>query len=379
MERRVFIAIVLSFLVLYGYQALLRAAATGPQSRLRRRRNAGTAAAARDQRTPAHRRRPRAGTRSRGRPRAASAGRRTSGARDHRRHGARCRPCSRIAAAALLHWRLKDYRDNRGRARRSGSVGLPADRATAVFAPRGRFGSDERLNNAIYRVSGDANGHVDATRSAGIGVVRIPGCRRRCASRKELRFDPHELHRRVVGQRDKRRSARSTRRVVWGPGPRRRRRDASAAAASSPATRRSRRRRSFIARAKWNAIAITKISEQPIQEGQFRFAGIDDHYFLIARREPGPGAHRVPAARRARPGGDATPADLARHPVSAAADERARSSSGRSSSTCCASIDAELVRAINFGIFAWLVVPLLGRVEVAARLRRQLGLVDCRC
>ena len=32
------------------------------------------------------------------------------------------------------------------------------------------------------------------------------------------------------------------------------------------------------------------------------------------------------------------------------------------------SIDGELVRAVNFGMFGWLAVPLLGGVEVAARL-----------
>ena len=101
-----------------------------------------------------------------------------------------------------------------------------------------------------------------------------------------------------------------------------------------------------------------------MHEGQFRFAGIDDHYFLAAaRRIPGqarvefrpvtlPGAGRHAAAV---PGADAS--------VCRSRRRTSASSSARSSSTCCASVDAELVRAINFGIFAWLVVPLLSALK----------------
>src|SRR4029434_8343463 len=34
-------------------------------------------------------------------------------------------------------------------------------------------------------------------------------------------------------------------------------------------------------------IAATKVSAQPIQEGQFRFVGIDDHYFIATAVNPG--------------------------------------------------------------------------------------------
>ena len=54
------------------------------------------------------------------------------------------------------------------------------------------------------------------------------------------------------------------------------------------------------------------------------------------------------------------------------------STSGRSSSTCMRSIDPEFTRAIYFGMFAWLAAPLLDALQVGARLRRQLGLVDHR-
>ena len=42
-------------------------------------------------------------------------------------------------------------------------------------------------------------------------------------------------------------------------------------------------------------LAGDALVEQPVHEGQFRFAGIDDHYFLAAAVNPGPGAGRVSA------------------------------------------------------------------------------------
>ena len=51
-------------------------------------------------------------------------------------------------------------------------------------------------------------------------------------------------------------------------------------------------------------------------------------------------------------------------------------SSARRTSTCSPRSIASLVRAINFGMFAVIVVPLLRVAEVGQRLRRQLRLVD---
>ena len=48
------------------------------------------------------------------------------------------------------------------------------------------------------------------------------------------------------------------------------------------------------------ACCRTTLAEQPVHEGQFRFAGVDDHYFIAAAVEPGPGARRVPAGDAAR-------------------------------------------------------------------------------
>ena len=74
--------------------------------------------------------------------------------------------------------------------------------------------------------------------------------------------------------------------IAWGPGlatwvrP-------PAAAVSSPATTSSRRRRSITATVTSNGSPPATLAEQPAHEGQFRFAGVDDHYFMAAAVDPG--------------------------------------------------------------------------------------------
>jgi len=102
-----------------------------------------------------------------------------------------------------------------------------------------------------------------------------------------------------------------------------------------------------------------KVPAQPVQEGTFGFAGVDDHYFLVAVVKPAApirldyapltvpvdvvpeGAHYISWSSRYSPPADASyfvgPKDF----------------------DVLAATDRDLVRAIDFGMFAWLVVPLL--------------------
>ena len=114
-------------------------------------------------------------------------------------------------------------------------------------------------------------------------------------------------------------------------------------------------------------------------DGDFEYAGVDDNYFmtaaLFARREQGHvSAGLDSAARRTR----RTPrASWWRTRSSRSGPtRRSSSSSGRRTSTSSARSTATSARAINFGMFAVIVVPLLRVAEVDQRLRRQLRLVD---
>ena len=105
-------------------------------------------------------------------------------------------------------------------------------------------------------------------------------------------------------------------------------------------------------------IAVKELGSQPVQEGIYRYAGIDDHYFLsvvmpgrVSRIEYRP----VPVAA---PNGK--PFSYVEWGVRLArqADE-VKLYLGPKDFDVLASVDRELVRAINYGMFDWLAVPLL--------------------
>jgi YidC/Oxa1 family membrane protein insertase len=107
-------------------------------------------------------------------------------------------------------------------------------------------------------------------------------------------------------------------------------------------------------------VAPDKIAGEPVQEGTFGFAGVDDHYFLTGIVKPAASVRLQFAAV------DVTVED---HPEGAHyVDWSTRYSSpavtakyfaGPKDFDVLAAVDGELVRAIDFGMFAWLVVPLL--------------------
>ena len=105
-------------------------------------------------------------------------------------------------------------------------------------------------------------------------------------------------------------------------------------------------------------IAVKELGSQPVQEGIYRYAGIDDHYFLsvvipgrVSRIEYRP----VPVAA---PNGK--PFSYVEWGVRLArqADE-VKLYLGPKDFDVLASVDRELVRTINYGMFDWLAVPLL--------------------
>jgi YidC/Oxa1 family membrane protein insertase len=108
-------------------------------------------------------------------------------------------------------------------------------------------------------------------------------------------------------------------------------------------------------------IAAAKVAASASQDGVFGFAGADDHYFLTAIVAPGQPLHldygqlSVPV-----PGGENTVAHFidwsARFTT---APKGARFFAGPKDFDVLAAVDRDLVRSIHFGIFAWLVVPLL--------------------
>ena len=251
------------------------------------------------------------------------------------------------------------------RATRSISVpsALPPDQPTP-FSLRVEDEHDNptTLNTSLYRVAGDTGGRVDAAagdRPLVFEFEDASGLR----ARKEFRFDPDNLSDSVqriavaIGERQLNPGGGVGRRA-WATSGRSR-----AAEASSRATTSSRRRRFSTATARSSASPLTSVAQQPVHEGQFRFAGVDDHYFLAAAVNPGQARDRISARRRCRSGRDAAAAARPDLHVSRNRRTDVRFFFGPKQFDLLRSIDPELVRAINFGMFGWLAVPLLGALQ----------------
>jgi YidC/Oxa1 family membrane protein insertase len=103
------------------------------------------------------------------------------------------------------------------------------------------------------------------------------------------------------------------------------------------------------------------IAAQPQREGDFRYAGVDDHYFMSVAVNPGVAKARFQPVTAPLPSGSV---ETARHLVSYSVELPTPETSlkvfaGPKEFDLLASIDRELVRAIDYGMFAFLVVPLL--------------------
>ena len=361
MERRVFIAIVLSFLVLYIYQAYL--APPPPPSP---RPAASTSAPAAPAQAPSDR------GGSSPAPRASESGAVVSNAspepqavvsdaaeREITVETSKVTAVFTNRGGRLLHWRLKEYQDNRGEPVDLVPSGLPGSEALPFSL---RVPDDpnltSRLDNALYHVNG--GGPIDATRSPATLTFEFENAAG-VHIRKEFRFDPAAYV--VALSVDVRNGDRTINpSVVWGPGP--------GDITPAPANPGFFNRNASLAppelilhrAGKVERILINKITEQPIQEGQFRFAGVDDHYFMIAAVNPG--QTRLESRALVVPG----PADQRRQFISYALrfpqpPMNVRFFVGPKQFDLLRSIDSELVRAVNYGMFGWLAVPLLGALK----------------
>jgi YidC/Oxa1 family membrane protein insertase len=257
----------------------------------------------------------------------------------------------------ILHWLLKDYPDPQGRPVNLVPSNLPREQplpfSLAVDDPQ----LTRRLNESLYRVSTNGASRVDATAmpatvafeyqdAAGLHV------------RKEFRFEPGSYV--VTFATDLMNGAERVNPVIeWGPGLG----DLGAAAAGgSFFTGNAVQAPSAIFHRQGGVerTAAKAFAETPRYEDNFLFAGIDDHYFLAAALEPGQSRveyHEVPL-----PGPD----DTQRHLVSQAfrfADGakpiRFYVGPKQLETLRAVGLNGELAYAINFGRFSWIVVPLL--------------------
>ncbi|MFN2448151.1 MAG: membrane protein insertase YidC [Vicinamibacterales bacterium] len=257
----------------------------------------------------------------------------------------------------LVSWVLKEYRT---------SAGEPLDLvpAGAPVLPFSLGARDEatttQLNSALYRVSGAA----DSTLVVGSSPadltfeVELSGGLR---ARKRFTFEPSSYLLRVSASVDQGEKALNPA-LVWGPGL------GDEIARMAPGNFFSpnylyHAQAIFEREGSVERIAATSMTPQTVYDGQFTFAGIDDHYFVAATVTPGP--MRLEYSPASLP--PATAADPGRYVTWSvtfpSAPDGVRFFIGPKQFDVLRAVTPEFTRVIYFGMFAWLAAPLLGALQ----------------
>jgi YidC/Oxa1 family membrane protein insertase len=216
-----------------------------------------------------------------------------------------------------------------------------------------------QLNGALYRVSGESGNRIDATEAATTLSFEFENAQGLRAS-KRFQFEPDGYvvsFSAAVADGDETLNPA----VAWGPGLG----DLGATSAGgSFFTGNYVQPPQAIYHLAGDAERVSgdDLIAQPTYQGDFRFAGVDDHYFVAAAIAPG--VARVDYRPVALPGAEGTQRLLLAHAARfASPPENIRYYIGPKQFDLLRATDPEFVRAIDFGIFDWLVVPLLNGLK----------------
>ena len=357
MERRVFVAILLSFVVLYGYQAVFvprptPAARSAPDASPSAETERSTATQ-RAEPSPAVAESP-----ATDEPAALTT---DQSVREIVVETTTVQAVLSNRGGKVVHWRLKAYKDAVGNPVDLVPTDVPQDQPSPFSLVVDDPSVTRRLNSAVYRVTGDTDGRVDATTKSAKVVFEFQdaaGLR----SRKEFTFEPANYV--VTFAATVSTGAQSLNpTIAWGPGLG----DAGAVAGGG----------SFLTGnytqppeaiyhrdGDVSRILSDKLSEQPRHEGVFRFAGVDDHYFIAAAVNPGPA--RLDYSPLTLAGANETQRKLLAQTIRVENPEQGiRFFVGPKQFDALQPIDPELTKAINFGMFRVISVPLLNALKWA--------------
>ena len=338
MERRVLLAIFLSFLVLYLYQALLPKPAPAPQ----------TAGQSGDRAQPTQ---PPAANNAGGRgdapptpppeitPPAVVA---DAADRDVTVDSELVSAVFSNRGAVLKSWKLKRFRDISGQLHDLIPQGLPPDFSRPFSVRVDDANLSRRLNSALFKV--DGSGHdvrFEYQDASGL------------EARKEFRLDPATFVMSVTisvtnGSQELNPA------IVWGP--------ALGPLSDGPISRYVQQSEGIVyLDGTVSRLSLATIAKQSTYSGTAGFGGVDDQYFLAAFVRPGPAKIEYRPMEITAPGAkNQPPAALVSYEVQL---DRPRWPQkvfiGPKDFDVLKAVDPDLVRAVNFGYFAWLVVPLL--------------------
>jgi YidC/Oxa1 family membrane protein insertase len=254
----------------------------------------------------------------------------------------------------LKHWTLLHYADHQGKPADLIPAGLP------VTMPRPfslRLEDPQRnavVNTVLYRT--ESNDVVDARRQR-VTLAFDYSDQSGFSVRKTFVIDPHSYVITFTAQLlDGGKAINPV--MQWGPG-------------LGDTTHVAGQNRSFgtylqfsqgivYADGKVDRLATAAVLQQPTWQGNFPFAGIDDHYFLASLVRPGVARITFQPVTAPMPGQPTLQREMmAFEALLAKPPTDLRVFFGPKDFDVLRSIDADLVRTIYYGIFAFLAVPLL--------------------
>ncbi len=377
MEKRVLLAIFLSFLVLYIYQSyVVKPSAPGarPKPAATSQAEAPTASTQPAAPPPVAQQAPSAP------PAATLVGEQAE--RDIVVETAAVRAVFTNRGAELKSWELKRYFADKPRPNQpaAGSVQKLLNFIGQQFKPRQkepqelmplalpagparpfRLSVDDaatsvRLASALFAVTSVTTGVVDGTKGP-VTLTFAYQDESGLQARKTFGFDPSSYVVRFTASVSANGKELNPT-VLWGPG-------IGDALAATPTQYLQKPEAIYYKDGKVTRVAATSLPSNPTVEGELRFGGVDDHYFLAVAL-PAKAARidyepvTVPAAIAPSASATTLVAYGIRFPAPPA---DARFFFGPKDFDVLASVDREMVRTINFGILSWLAVPLLGALK----------------
>jgi YidC/Oxa1 family membrane protein insertase len=353
MEKRVLIAVVLSFLVLYGYQALL-VKPVPPKARtttaLPAAKDAAVSQAPAGSAAPANPAAPAVAAAAA--PAAPQALVAADSERDLVVETSTVRAVFTNRGARLKSWRLKSYLDLDKRPQELVPASMPPNTTLPFELKVDDEAATARLREALFQPT--VQGPVDATRREQTIAFEFKDASGLYA-RKEFVFEPKSFVLRFsarveIGDR------RLNPTVLWGPG-------LGDVVSNAQSSRYSQKPEGILVRGqKVQRLSTKDIGAQPLHEGDLTGAGVDDLYFIAmalpgkpVRVEYQPFVVPAPAGQDAKNARDYMAYGVRQQ----GAAENLKFFFGPKDFDVLEALDRRLVRVINFGMFDVLAVPLL--------------------
>jgi YidC/Oxa1 family membrane protein insertase len=350
MERRVLLAIFLAFLVLYAWQALFvkpvpKPASTSVAPALARSPTPFGSAEPNAEAPPPAASPVKVPVAAPAAPLVAE-----TGERDVRVETREVIAVFTNRGARLRSWRLKHYLDPQRQPQELVEHALSMQPLPFTLRT-GQDAVDATLNDAMYTVSGARAAPADASAidlrfeyrdNAGVHAV------------KEFHLDPSGPYivtfRATITEGD--RSLTPT--IVWGP----------AIGDAGEVSRYTKKSEGLLFQDKIVRLAPKDIVKQPTYDGDVRYAGVDDNYFMAAALFPGPSKVTFqPVAIPPPAGSTDAPRELVSFTIEPHRAGAVRFFVGPKDFDVLRAIEPEVAEAIDFGWFKVIVVPLLGSLK----------------